>query len=159
MEPTYILIHHSATADSATNSWPAIRRYHIETNKWREIGYHYGIEQVDDRYQLQFGRPTNQAGAHCSVGGFNQKSIGICLVGNFDVAEPPAAQLEMAYTLVRALMRKHSIAPHEVLGHREAALQAGFDWRKGQYKSCPGLKFDMDAFRTNLLAKRLRSVI
>lgn len=159
MTPEYILIHHSATRDTASSSWEAIHRYHTQTNGWRDIGYHYGIERIGEHFQLRFGRPTSEPGAHCSEGGFNRKSIGICLVGDFDKEAPPEPQLQMAFVLCRSLMRKHNIPPHNVLGHREAGLHAGFDWRKGQFKSCPGLLFDMDAFRSNLLANRLPPVV
>ena len=159
MIPEYILIHHSATRDTASSSWEAIHRYHTVTNGWRDIGYHYGIERIGDRFQLRFGRPTSEVGAHCSEGGFNRKSLGLCLVGDFDKAAPPQAQLDMALVLCRSLMKKFNIPPHCVLGHREAGMRAGFDWRKGQFKSCPGLLFDMDKFRTNLLANRLLPVV
>jgi hypothetical protein len=50
MNPEYIVIHHSLTPDNQTVSWNAIRRYHIDVNKWADIGYHYGIENINGAY-------------------------------------------------------------------------------------------------------------
>ena len=47
LEPwTHIMIHHSATEDSQTLSWQAIRRFHMTDPEhlWADIGYHAGVE-------------------------------------------------------------------------------------------------------------------
>lgn len=123
MMPTHIIIHHSLTADSGSVSWDAIRRFHTSwryngrivspeegehlkeigkhvTAPWRDIGYHWGIERVGDKYEVLPGRPECERGAHCAAYNMNASSIGICLVGNFDVADPPERQLSAAIDLV-----------------------------------------------------------
>lgn len=80
----------------------------------------------------------------------NQLGFGVCLVGNFDEEVPPEAALVKLREVVRYLMRAHEIPPRNVLGHREIGLRAGFDWTKGQYKSCPGRMFSLEEFRASL---------
>ena len=148
MKPEWIVIHHSATRDSGTVSWDAIKRYHMEVNGWQDIGYHYGVELVGDSYVVLFGRQPTVAGAHSKELNFNNKSLGVCLVGNFDEAPPPAEQLKAAAWIVKILMRTFGIPVERVIGHRDVGLMAGFDWKLGPqvYKSCPGSQFLMPAF-------------
>jgi hypothetical protein len=86
--PAWIVIHHSLSPDGVTRDWDAIRRYHVETNGWNDIGYHAGIERVSGVLTTQKGRDDLVIGAHCKEIGMNSISIGICVVGNFDISPP-----------------------------------------------------------------------
>jgi N-acetylmuramoyl-L-alanine amidase len=145
--PEYIVVHHSLTTDGIGESWEAIRRYHMEVNGWNDIGYHKGIELVGTEIVVHQGRPDNVAGAHAKEAGMNNKSIGICVVGNYDIIPPDDAHLEVLKQVCQAYMVNYNIPVEKVVGHREVGLMAGYDWRKGQFKTCPGSKFDMDMFR------------
>lgn len=145
---THIIIHHSLTPDSGTVSWDAIRRYHTQYLGWSDIGYHFGIERVGDDVRIFAGRPMERHGAHVKDGGFNTRSIGICVVGNYDLEEPSPEHILAAGMLCRRLMNFGTIPPAAVLGHREAQSQAGVP--EHQRKTCPGGLFSMSKFRTNL---------
>ena len=136
---THIMIHHSLTEDGRTVSWQAIRRYHIEEQKWMDIGYHFGIELVNDHYEVLVGRDLDHDGAHCV--GMNTKAIGICLVGNFDAITVPTAQWNRAAAFVKSLMTELDIPIANVVPHRNYAP-----------KSCPGNLFDMAKFREAISA-------
>jgi hypothetical protein len=82
VRPDHIIIHCSATADSGTVSWTAIRRYHVEQLNWRDIGYHFGIERIGAYVEVMLGRWPDRMGAHCSAKQMNQRSLGICCVGD-----------------------------------------------------------------------------
>lgn len=161
MIPKAIILHHSLTKDSGTVSWGAIRRYHMsyayEGNiiskqdadeliikgypvklPWDDIGYHFGVEFVLDQYEILMGRMPNIPGAHTV--GFNNKSLGICMVGNFDVTEPPKGIWDTTLKLCHYLTEAFSISPSAVYGHR--------DWAN---KSCPGKLFDLNKFRDDLI--------
>ena len=141
MKPEYIVVHHSESGDSITRNWDEIRRYHIKDRGWSDIGYHFGIELIGDKYEILKGRPEDQPGAHAL--GFNSKSIGVCCVGNFDKAEMPAEQMKVLVILLKTLMVKYSIQARNVIGHRETYAMLN----KPLEKTCPGLKVDLDKLR------------
>lgn len=140
--PEYIIIHHSATQEGDAETF---RRAH-KAKGWRDIGYHYviGNGTYSGDGEVETGRPENESGAHCSADGMNFKSIGICLVGNFDIDKPTVAQMEALGRLCRDIMTRHKIPPFKILGHGEVA---------GAATNCPGKNFDMAAFRKRLEGK------
>jgi len=147
MNPQYIIIHHSLTKDGQVVDWEAIRRYHKEALGWTDIGYHFGIERVGTSLALQVGRPESQPGAHTKEMHMNLKSLGICVVGNFDLAPPGQEIMRFLTDLVGRKVEEYGIPVNAVLGHREVGKMAGFDWRRGEYKTCPGRHFQMDLLR------------
>jgi|Wag4MinimDraft_13_1082653.scaffolds.fasta_scaffold02729_2 hypothetical protein len=134
-----IIIHHSATRDSASKSWSAIRDYHIHTNGWRDIGYHFGVERIGDQYQILGGRPLSEMGAHTA--GHNN-TIGICLVGDFDEQAPADEAMQLLFRLILGLMIAYGFKPEQVRFHSDYSE-----------KSCPGRYFP----KRELIAK-LRNV-
>lgn len=134
---THIILHCSATEDGKTVSWDDIRRYHKDTNKWADIGYHAGIELVDNDYIIMAGRPLNMIGAHCQAGGMNKVALGFCFVGNYDTIPPPTIMLTQAAYYILGWMEVFNIPKSNIKMHR--------DYESG--KTCPGLKFDIDLFR------------
>lgn len=145
MQRTHIMVHHSLTADGDTVSWPAIRRFHVETNGWRDIGYHYGLELVPDpgkpgahSYEVLVGRPESEQAAACPQGGMNVSAIHVCVVGNFDTLAPSTEQLRvLAERIVRPLMVRYGIPAEHIVGHHDY----------NPAKSCPGLLFDLNKLR------------
>jgi N-acetylmuramoyl-L-alanine amidase len=138
MTPTHIILHHSLTKDGQVVNYNAIWRYHTYIKGWRDIGYQIIIENQRGRVNTLLGRMLNETGAHCI--GLNQKSIGICMIGNFDIEPPSINVLSKCRRVCRSLMEIFNIPAERVQGHREYA----------NYKSCPGSLFDLDIFRDNL---------
>lgn len=135
LRPSMIVIHHSATRDSGTVSWDAIRRYHTQTNGWREIGYHAGIELVGNDYVVQHGRPLTVVGGHTK--GHNSRSLGFCFVGDYDTVAPEQFMLALAARAVLApWCRKFGLTADDLRPHSEFAP-----------KTCPGKLFPMQVLR------------
>ncbi len=134
MTPDRIIIHHSATADSGTLSWGAIRRYHLK-NGWSDVGYHAGAELVGDQVECLFGRPDNLTGAHCR--GQNSTTLGFCFVGDFDRASPSDHLLEVAARrVIVPWLLTYKLIPGDIRAHSEFST-----------KTCPGLMFDVERLR------------
>ena len=133
--PEKIIVHHSATKDSGTVSWGAIRRYHMETNGWSDIGYHAGVELVGDQYEVMLGRALDVPGAHTV--GQNFRSLGVCFVGDFDAQEPTQKLLEVAaFRVLAPWCKKFDIPIDAIVGHRDFAP-----------KTCPGKLFSIERLR------------
>ncbi len=132
MIPKYIILHHSLTVDSKTKSAEAIKRYHIETMGWKDIGYHHLIELVDKEYKIFKGREDNVAGAHTR--GMNINSLGICCVGNYDKRFMDEDMFDLLADLVFCLCLKYMIPIDNIRRHNDYA----------PYKTCPGKYFPFD---------------
>ena len=138
MTPTHLMLHHSLTKDDKVVNINAIYRYHTQVLGWRDIGYHIIIENQRGMVNAILGRMLNEIGAHCR--GMNTKSIGVCMVGNFDLAPPSTEMWNKCLRVCRSLMEIYNIPKENVQGHREYA----------SYKSCPGNLFSLDQFRKDL---------
>ncbi len=157
MTPKRIILHHSLTADSKTVSWGAIRKYHMSyafqgkiiskqeadyciqsgqyvKKPWIDIGYHFGIELVNDSYEILVGRMSNIQGAHCR--GNNKDSIGICFVGNYDLTTPSDEIITKGVQLVVWLCKTYNISVDNVFGHCNFSS-----------KTCPGKNFVLTDFQ------------
>jgi len=135
----YIVLHHSQSPDKdETAQMGDLRKWHMDENGWDYIGYHYVIEKVGDNYEIIQARPLIMNGAHEPTR--NYDGIGICVIGNFDKEEMPAEAQERLAILVRTLQVQNDIDDDHVVLHRDFAK-----------KSCPGTKFDRDAFINDYL--------
>lgn len=124
----YLVIHHTASPDVPVEE---IDRWH-RGRGWVGVGYHY-LVRADGT--VEKGRPDDKQGAH--VLGYNDKSLGIAVAGNFVSEPPPDRQFESLVRLVNGLKMEYPIA--HVVRHRD--LQA---------TDCPGDAFPWDEFLTRL---------
>jgi GT2 family glycosyltransferase len=121
--PDWIVIHHSATDELC--SVTKIRQAHLDRG-WDDIGYHWLIDQQGF---LHKGRPDHIPGAH--VLGFNERSLGICVIGNFDLSAISDAAFETLGNFLCILCVKYAIPVENIIGHNDAPNASSTD--------CPGL--------------------
>jgi len=117
---TTVVIHHTVTADDFLTE--NIAHFHIQTNDWPGIGYHY---VVDHRGVIEMVNYPETMSYH--VGTANSYTVGVALKGNFTSNPPTDKQLDAAAWLVDRLQGELPI--DEVLGHREVP---------GAKTACPG---------------------
>jgi len=121
-----VCIHHSLTR---MGNAEIFARYHVETNGWPGIGYHYVIGQDGEiEWCWDTDIKTYHAGRH------NAYAVGICLTGNFLVQEFKSPQRVAAFWLLCDIL---DVADSQIIGHSELS---GYEW-----KDCPCI--DMDDMR------------
>ena len=102
----YIVIHCSDTSES--DCAEDIHRLHLSFG-WEGIGYHKIIKQNG---RIENGRPEFWVGAH--VYGFNNESLGICLIGKTNFNK------KQFITLKKLLLQWKIKYPYaKILGHRD----------------------------------------
>lgn len=137
--PEYLIIHHTGGTDkyplmdTSNHTAQIVEGWHLSKG-WDGIGYHYFIEADGD---VWYGRPEHRNGAHAI--GYNTKSIGICLAGNFDATLPTKEQEESLRILLLDLSEEYGISKDKIVPHRKFAS-----------KSCFGILLD-DNWASNLI--------
>jgi len=122
-----------------------IYKYHTLTKGRGDIGYNFLIDPYGNVYEGRAGGES-VIGAHDSWN--NTPSLGISLMGNFEIQHPTDAQIKSLIALVTALSKKYGIDPlaktdyhiatttypymksvtnYRLAGHRDAGIT-----------SCPG---------------------
>lgn len=139
-KPEYIIIHHTGgtnanpKADTSHHTASIIKAGHL-ANGWKDIGYNYVITKNG---VVEKGRAENQEGAHTI--GYNSKSIGICISGNFDVTYPTVEQENALKELLGALQTKYKIPIENIVPHRKFARKTCYgsllkdDWGQNLVK-------------------------
>ncbi|MDC0760638.1 N-acetylmuramoyl-L-alanine amidase [Brevibacillus sp. AG] len=123
-------LHHSATLSGSPE---AFARYHVGTNGWPGIAYHFVVQKDGTIYWCNDPEVISY-----HVGNSNRHALGICLVGDFRKQKPTPSQIEAANRLIQHLQVQIPTMK-QVLGHYE---YPGYAW-----KNCPA--FLMGTFRTN----------
>ena len=123
----YLAIHHTAAPDSQTPD--QIANFHIQSNGWGGIGYHFLIDREGIVYYV-----GDISTARANVANLNEQVLGICLIGNFTNVEPTSPQIDSAKKLCDFFINNYPDLPNvnswdSVMGHKELP---------GQSTACPG---------------------
>lgn len=113
-----LIIHCSATPEFKEFDVDDIRNWHVNGNKWSDVGYHFVIK-IDGT--IQIGRPINKIGSH--VKGKNRSSIGVCYIGgmNRDMTEWIDTRTQEQKVALIALLKelKEKYTEAIVYGHND----------------------------------------
>ncbi|MED1918781.1 N-acetylmuramoyl-L-alanine amidase [Bacillus thuringiensis] len=123
-------MHHSATKSGSPEAFAG---YHVVTNGWPGIAYHFVIQKDGTIYWCNDPETISY-----HVGNSNRHALGICLVGDFRTQKPTGAQIDAANRLIEYLQGQIP-SMKQVLGHQE---YPGYSW-----KNCPA--FPMVKFRSD----------
>ncbi|XP_030568108.1 peptidoglycan-recognition protein LB isoform X2 [Drosophila novamexicana] len=117
----FVIIHHSyipAVCESTPDCMRSMREmqdFHQVDRGWNDIGYSFGIGGDGLIYT---GRGFNVVGAHAPK--YNDKSVGIVLIGDWRTELPPARMLHSAQDLIAFGVAQGYIDPaYKLLGHRQ----------------------------------------
>lgn len=118
--PRQIIVHHSA-AVAPTPQFDAIEEWHTardfpKSSLGYHVGYHYVIEKDGT---VRKARLDTDEGAHAK--GANFHSIGICLVGDFDVEWPTDAQITALGALIETKQKEHNLPVDAIYPHRHVS--------------------------------------
>lgn len=152
--PEFLIVHHTGAPnsnpllDTSNQTYEIVDNYHKSLG-WEGFGYHYFIDKGG---ALKAGRAENYHGAHTL--GYNQKSIGICLAGNFDATLPTKEQTNTLAVLLTELRKKYLIPRENVVPHRHFANKSCYGknlpdtWAQG----LTPLRFNKAPMRAHLKA-------
>lgn len=119
-----IVVHHSALD---TGNAQTIDRLH-KNRGFDGLGYHFVIGNgrggTDGKVEVGYRWRRQEKGAHCRVNRndanyWNEHTIGICLVGNFENYRPTRAQYDSLAKLIRFLQNRYRIPTSKIKGHSD----------------------------------------
>ena len=139
-----IIIHHSATPiDDAVN----MHKVHLARGMKNGLAYHFvisnGSRKARDGEIYLSNRWKGQLdGGHVKKHSANQTSIGICLIGNFEVRPPTSKQLSALEGLCEYLMKRCNLQVNDVTTHTIF---------HPKHTVCPGKHFSLTGLRRRLI--------
>lgn len=151
------VVHHTAGSNSYTAAQvPGVIRgmqaYHMDTQKWSDLGYNFVVDKFGGLWEGRAGGTSNAVvGAH--AGGFNTGTVGVSVMGDYTGIAASSAALESVSKIIGYRLQAYGIPPQgrvnftsgggtkyaagtvvdlpRVIGHKDVGLT-----------SCPGRIYD-----------------
>lgn len=115
--PTAIILHHEGASNGLeiVNKWHKKRWPNFVSSLGFHLGYHYYIDLSGHTTKC---REEDEEGAH-TLGGWNRKSVGICLRGDLTLSQPTNEQIEALQSLTGAIQSRWGIRYGKIYAHQE----------------------------------------
>lgn len=119
--PQKITIHHTwrptAAAYAGASTIRSIQNYHMDTNGWSDIGYHFliGTYPSSGDTKIYQGRPETVIGAH--TGGANTNNVGVNVIGDYTTEILHKNSYNTLIHLLAWLCVKYNISTNNIYGH------------------------------------------
>ncbi len=158
-----IAVHHTAItvagdARSGVERIRALYAYHANNRGWGDVGYHYLIDNDGQIYEGRAGGPGVVGGhAYCN----NVGSMGVALLGNFELEQPSQSQMAALQWLLHDLAATYAIdLQNPVLFHGKM-LTPIVGHGNLVSTTCPGyyLRETLDQVRRNVRTNNLTARI
>ena len=123
-----IVIHCSATPPTMDIGVEKIREWHVDDNKWDDVGYHHIVKRCGT---LEPARPEEMQGSHARA--VNGTSLGCCLIGGSNASGDwennfQDEQFVTLKALILDLIKRYEIK--KIIGH----------YQVDDKKECPSFK-------------------
>src|SRR6266498_790900 len=139
----YIVIHHSASPSASVKGMDYYHR--VERHMENGLAYHFvignGHSMKDGEIAIGRRWTAQLDGGHLASEALNRKSIGICMVGNFDADRPTRRQMESLHSLVEFLLARCHLSADALKTHQQI---------NPIYTRCPGHNFPVKNFLKEL---------
>lgn len=148
-------VHHTAGSNNYTQAQAAgimrgMLNYHARTLGWCDLGYNAVVDKYGTIYEGRYGGLDKAVqGAH--VGGFNQGTFGISMMGDYDKAETTPAMIKSVGEMIGWKAAISGFNPtgsnrYHTQGFQGSKYPAGstpnlpniFAHRDAHYNTCPG---------------------
>ncbi|XP_069684129.1 peptidoglycan-recognition protein LB-like isoform X2 [Periplaneta americana] len=117
----FVILHHTYipsfcnSSDKCKADMRSMQKMHQDVRGWFDIGYSFCVGGTGLVYE---GRGWNVVGAHAPR--YNNRSVGICFIGDFMEALPTEEMMDAAKELIKCGIERGSIASnYTLLGHRQ----------------------------------------
>ena len=116
----YAVIHHTVSTNDYTPADTAallrgIYDFHVHSNGWCDIAYNFLVDKYGQVFEGRFGG-THSAVIGGHTGGFNTRSTGVAMVGDFRTGAVPQAMYDSLRSLVAFKLGHHGVNPRGSVG-------------------------------------------
>ena len=130
----HLIVHHSATPNGNAAKFDAYHRH--ERRMENGLAYHFlignGTDSDDGAIEIGPRWKKQLHGGHVASLAYNENSLGVCLIGNFEKQRPTERQLAALIELLAHLKTDLLGGKPKLYLHREV---------KGEHTLCPGRNF------------------